>query len=139
MSIGGFQLILVLVSFLFILGLLIVNIFYLINLSETLKEVDDSRRKVPASNVWLMFIPLFNLVYPFILYPKVSESLNEEFEHRGLSKDGDFGKSLGITMGVLSLVSIIPIIGYLCLIAYIVILVIYWKKMSGYKQLLRNK
>jgi magnesium-transporting ATPase (P-type) len=135
---GGPQLIIIVVYFLFIIGLITVNVFYLINLSETLKEVDESRRKVPTSNVWLMLIPLFNLVYPFILYPRVSESLNEEFEYRGLPKEGDFGKSLGTAMGILSLVSIIPFIGFLCLIAYIIILVIYWQKMSGYKQLLRN-
>lgn len=135
---GAPQLILILVSFFLLIGLLIMNILHLINLSDTLKEVDYSRRKVPASNVWLMFIPIFNLIYPFILYPKISESLIAEFDNRGLPRDGDFGKSLGITMGVLSLVSIIPFIGYLSLIGYIVILIIYWQKMSRYKQLLRK-
>ncbi len=114
-------------------GVIVLNVFYLLTLQNTLKEVDPSRRQVPPSNVWLMFIPLFSMVYAFILYPKISDSVKAEYQYRQLSPDGDFGRTLGITMAALSIAGIVPYIGTLIGLANFVILIIFWTKMSGYK------
>ena len=48
-----------------LIGLLIglaIAILFLLNLQNVLKEVDSKNREVPDSNVWLMLIPLFNVV-----------------------------------------------------------------------------
>lgn len=124
---------------LFSLGLIILlNVFYLINLQNTLKEVGESRRKVPASNVWLMFIPLFNLIYPFILYPKICDSLKAEYEHRGLNAQGNFGRGVGIAMPILSFACITPVLGMGAVIAHLVLFIIFWSKTAGYKIQLRQ-
>jgi len=119
-------------------GLILLNVFYLLNLQDTLKEVGQSRRQIPPSNVWLMFIPLFNLIYPFILYPKICDSVKAEYEHRELNASGDFGKGIGITLPILSLASIIPYLGFLASIGHLVLFAIFWSQTAGYKNQLRR-
>ena len=89
-----------------------------------------------------MFIPFFNLIYPFILYPKICNSLKAEFQHRGYRSNGDYGKSIGIAMPILNLVYFIsipiPIIGSLCSIGNFVLTIVFWNRMAGYKNHLRR-
>lgn len=122
---------------------LVVAIFYLLNLQQVLKEVHSSRRLVPDSNVWLMLIPLFNIVYGFILYPKICDSVKAEYEARGAHKPGDYGRSIGVTMPSLTVARIvigfvIPIFSSLIGIANLVLMISFWVKMSGYKKELQT-
>jgi len=112
---------------------LLPGILYLLTLQNVLKRVSPENRLVPAENVWLMLIPLFNIIYPFILYPKISDSIANEYAARGMSPDGDFGKGLGTAMPILGLCSVIPLLGILAGLGNFVIWIIYWSKMSGYK------
>jgi hypothetical protein len=112
---------------------IVVAVLYLLNLQNLLKIISPENRVVEPSNVWLMLIPLFNLVYAFILYPKISESVKNEFLKRGLADGGDYGKSLGTAMAVLGLCGFIPVLGGFASIAHLVIWIIYWVKMSEYK------
>lgn len=121
-----------LVIFLLVIGL-VVAILYLLTLQNLLYRVSPQNRTVEPGNVWLLLIPLFNLIYPFILYPKISESVANEYASRGLAPQGDFGKSLGITMPILSLCGIIPFIGAFAGLANLIIWIIFWSKMAGYK------
>lgn len=112
---------------------IVVAVFYLMNLQNLLKEIKAHNRTVEPGNVWLMFIPIFNYIYGFILYPKISESLKNEMEERGIGEAGDYGKNLGITMPILNLVGFVPFIGSLAGLANLVIFIVYWVKMAGYK------
>ena len=56
-------------------GAILVAVFYLLNLQNLLKQITPANRQVEPGNVWLMFIPLFNIIYPFILYPKITDSV----------------------------------------------------------------
>lgn len=119
--------------FIFIAVAILISVLYLLNLQNLMKEVSPSNREVEPSNVWLLFIPLFNLIYPFILYPKISASVKKEYESRGISKDGDFGRSIGITMPILSLCGWIPVLGGLAGLANFVLFIVFWVKMAGFK------
>ena len=117
-----------------VIAALVVGILYLLTLQNLLNRVKPENRTVSPGNVWLLLIPIFNLIYPFILYPKIAESVSKEYQSRGLPADGDFGKGLGITMPILSLCGIIPfIVGPLAGLANLVIWIIFWSKMSKYK------
>ncbi|MBU3713870.1 MAG: hypothetical protein FGM46_02875 [Ferruginibacter sp.] len=113
---------------------LVVGILYLLTLQNLLNRISPQNRSVDPGNVWLMLIPFFNLIYAFILYPKISESVANEYASRGLPPQDDFGKSLGVIMPILSLCSFIPFLGGLAGIANLVIWIIFWSKMSGYKK-----
>lgn len=115
-----------------------ITVLYLLNLQNLLKEVDPKNREVEPGNVWLMFIPLFNIIYPFILYPKIADSVKNEYAARNMPAQGDFGRGLGITMPILSLCGIIPILGGLAGLANIVLFIIFWVKMAGFKNELKN-
>lgn len=123
--------------FMIIIGIgiyLAIYIPYLLNLQNLLKECNEKNRQgFSPSNVWLMFIPLFNIVYAFILYGKISEILSREFSYRGKTIQGDYGKSLGLTLAILPLTSLVPILGSLAGIANLVIFIIYWVKMAEFK------
>lgn len=114
-------------------AVIIPAVFYFITLQKTLEQVSPNNREVPPTNVWLMFIPLFNIVYGFILYPKICDSVRKEYEFRGLPSSGDFGKGLGTAMPILNICGIIPVLGGLAGIANFVIWIIFWSKMAGYK------
>lgn len=131
---------LVYVLFLLILigGMITLMVFYYKNLQDTLKEVAVHNQQIPPGNVWLMFIPLFNIVYGFILYPKISDSIRLEFEERGHSQPGDYARGIGITMPILSVCGIIPVLGYLAGVANLVLWIVYWVKMSEFKNTLRS-
>ena len=117
---------------------LTIAILYLMNLQNLMKEVNQKNRQVEPGNVWLMLIPLFNIIYPFILYPKICDSVKAEFEFRGKPEAGDYGRALGITMPILGLVGFVPFLGTLAGLANLVIFIIFWVKMAEYKNKLRN-
>lgn len=114
-------------------GAILIAVFYLLNLQNLLKQITPSNRQVEPGNVWLMFIPLFNIIYPFILYPKITDSVKLEMESRGMVEQGDYGRGIGIALPVLGLCGIIPVLGFLASIANLVLFIIFWVKMAGYK------
>jgi len=114
-------------------GVILLSVFYLLNLQNLLKQIKPVNRQVEPGNVWLMFIPLFNIIYPFILYPKITDSVKLEMESRGMAEQGDYGRGIGIALPILGLCGIIPVIGTLASIANLVLFIIFWVKMAGYK------
>ena len=132
---GPWQMILVLI---FIAVFFILPIFHLINLQDLLKQVSNKNRLVPAVNVWLMLIPLFNLVYPFILYPKICDSVKLEYEDRGIIENGDFSRGIALALPILTLCSFLPFIGVLAGIANLVLFILFWVKTAEYKEKLRK-
>lgn len=124
--------------FIVLAGVILIAVFYLLNLQNLLKEISPANRQVEPGNVWLMFIPLFNIIYPFILYPKITDSVKMEMESRGMAESGDYGRGIGIALPVTGLCGIIPVIGILASLANLVLFILFWVKMAGYKTKLKN-
>lgn len=137
MKFGAVEALLILV---FCGGLIVLAVFYLKNLQDLLRECDSKNRQVPPGNVWLMFIPLFNYVYGFILYLKISETLKREFEYRNAPQSGDYLKVLGILMPSMNVAGLIPIpiIKGLLGLGGLVIFIIYWVQSANLKNKLRS-
>ncbi len=114
-----------------------IAVFYLLTLQNALKEVTPSNRQVEPSNVWLMFIPLFNIIYPFILYPKISDSIKTEFVSRGAPQPGDYARGIGLALPILGLCSIIPVLGVLAGLANLILFIIFWVKIHEFKEKLK--
>src|SRR5262249_25557732 len=55
--------------------------------------------------VWLSFIPIFNIIWNFFIATRVPDSLRNEFRNRGQDDGSDYGKAIGLTNAVLSVVS----------------------------------
>lgn len=118
----------------------VIYVFYLKNLQDLLKECDPVNRQMPAVNVWLMFIPFFSIVYAFIMYLKISESVKREFESRNAPQPGDYLKTLGLTMAILGAVGVIPIDALKGVVGLgsLVLFIIYWVKSAEMKNKLRS-
>ena len=111
---------------------LVVFVLYLITLMNTLKAVAPQNRRLTPGLVFLLLIPLFNLVWSFFVVIKIRDSLQAEFAARNLSGQG-FGYGVGLAMCILYIISIIPFINLLAAPAALVCWIIYWVKITGYK------
>lgn len=99
-------------SIAFFLLFLIPAIFFLLTLQKTLNAISPENRKMEPSNVWLMLIPLFNIVWQFIVVDKVSQSIGDECMKLHIPvTDAKPTYSIGLAWNICNILSFIPIIG----------------------------
>ncbi len=76
---------------------LCVYILFLLNLHWTLAEVDERNREMSPGLVWLLLVPIFNIVWAIILVARVANSLRNEFRDRGWrTRDEGFARTVGM-------------------------------------------
>jgi hypothetical protein len=98
-------------------------IFYLLTLHKALARCSPENRAMNPPMVWLLLIPLFNLVWQFIVVLNVAKSLGAEFRKRGIPEEPEPGQTMGLIMCVSSL---------LCGPVYLIFWIIYWVKIAGF-------
>lgn len=114
-------------------------IFYLITLQNTIKKVSFENQRIKPNQVWLALIPLFGLVWRFIIVSNVALSLQAEFNKRNINIEEEKpGYSIGLAYCILSCCWIIPVLGALAGIGGIVCWIIYWVKINNYKTVLET-
>jgi hypothetical protein len=136
-----------------LVGAFLLEFFFLRNLRDLLNQVSYDNRKMEPGNVWLNFIPVFNLVWVFVTVLRVRDSVRAEYGSRRLSSGGDFGFGVGIAYATLlvfgAVFSAIPTdehsftpvdgISSGITIALLVCFIVYWVKCSRLKdELLRT-
>ena len=112
--------------------MLVPFVFYCLSLQKALNRCSPECRAMNPGMVWLMFIPLFNMVWHFFVVINVAKSLGCEFQKRGIAEDPQPGQKLGMIMCILICCGIIPILGILCSLGGLVCWILYWVKISGY-------
>ena len=116
---------------------LVVGILYLLTLSRALNKCSVSSRTIQPGSVWLLLVPLVNLVWQFFVVLGLAKSLGNEFRARNIpSVEPEPGKTIGIGMCVCGACAIIPILGILAGLAQLVLWIIYWVKIAEYSRLL---
>ena len=128
---GAFQI----MSIVFVMVLigLIPTIFYIITLQKTLNRCAPENRAMPPENVWLLLIPVFSMVWQFIVVGNIAKSLAAEFRQREIQvEEIEPGKSIGLAYCILNVCSIIPFLGILSALAGLVCWIMYWVKIDGY-------
>ena len=111
---------------------LIPAIFYCLTLQKALNRCAPENRAMAPGLVWLIFIPLFALVWQFFVVINMAKSLGAEFQKRGIAEEPEPGKKLGLIMCILACCSIIPFLGIPCSLGALVCWIIYWIKIAGY-------
>lgn len=135
----GLIVLLVIIWLVLVIGGLVTQILYLLTLQNTLNEVSPENRKMPPGQVWLMFIPLFNIGWQFVIVTNIADSLKAEFQKRNIAVEEERpGYSIGLTTCILICCCIIPFLGLLAALGAIVCWIIYWVKISGYKRMLKE-
>ena len=133
---------------------LAITIATILLVSNALKDVPPKYRKIEPGMVWLLLIPLFNVVWTFVVLPGVSRSFQRYFAARGCTEHGDCGEGIGLrfaicfavcwacfTLPFLRAFGAIPewavVVGILIYIAgpaALVLLVVYLAKIVGLKK-----
>ncbi|MBV6879037.1 hypothetical protein NG800_003100 [Epilithonimonas ginsengisoli] len=114
-----------------ILGIFIIPyIFYILTLQSTLKEIKFENRTLSDGSLWLLLLPIFNLIWHFIVVNKIASSLANEARSRNLNL-GEIkpGQSIGIAMCILNMIPYLNVIGFILWIVYCV-------KINSYRNLL---
>lgn len=125
---------------LFLVGAIIVlfiipQIFFLLTLKKTFKEISAENRQMISGQVWLALIPLFGMIWQFFIIDKLALSLKDEFKKRNIVVNEDKpGYSIGLAYCILMICSLLPIIGFFTAVPAVVCWIIYWVKISNYKR-----
>ncbi len=114
-----------------ILGIFIIPyIFYIQTLQKTLQQIKPENRTISEGSLWLLLIPIFNLIWHFFVVNKLSNSLSNESKSRNINFDEiQPGQSIGIAMCILNLIPYLNVIGF-------ILWIVYWVKISNYKNIL---
>jgi hypothetical protein len=112
-------------------------IFYLLTLQNTLKAIAPENRAMRPGQVWLLLIPVFGLVWHFIIVNNMATSIEQEYKSKGIILAGRPAYSVGITMCILfccsSLFLFFMILRFITIIAAVVRWIVYWVRINNYK------
>ena len=109
--------------------MLVTTVFYCLSLQKALNRCSPECRAMNPGMVWLLLIPLFNIVWQFIVVLNMAKSLAAEFRKRGMAEDPNPGQTLGLVMCIANLVC--GPVGLICWI-------IYWVKIAGYSSMIAS-
>jgi len=119
------------------LGLLAIGIVYIAFLSGVLRKCSPASRTMEPGMVWLLLVPLLNVIWNFLVVTALARSLGNEFRLRNIPTDNpEPGKSIGIAMCVCGACSIIPIVNIIAALPNLILWIMYWVKMAEYARCL---
>ena len=115
--------------------LLIPAIFYILTLSKALNKCSPATRTMQPGSLWLLLIPIFNLIWHFLVVSAMAQSLGNEFRARGvMNAEPEPGKSPGMAMCICGACGLIPILGILASLASLVLWIMYWVKIAEFSR-----
>lgn len=98
------------------------------------KAIPAEHRKIEPGLIWLLLIPLFNLVWNFFVFMRVPESYRSYFASIGRANVGETEKKLGLGYSICVVCTFIPCLGFFAGIAALVLLIIFLVKIYGLKR-----
>lgn len=124
-------------GFVFCAFFLIPAIFYILTLQKALERCAVSSRTMQPGMVWLLLVPLFNMIWNFFVVLALAKSLANDFARRGMpSPEPEPGQSIGLAMSICACCGVIPILGVLASLASLVLWIMYWVKIADYSRAL---
>ena len=116
-----------------------VGIAYILTLQRAISRCAPQNRATSPESVWLLLIPFFGTIWQFVLYPRISETLEREFHARGLPIEPQPARNLGLAVAVLHVLWFIPFVHFFAVVAGFICLILYWSKISGYSNQLLDQ
>ena len=114
-----------------VIGLFLIPlILFLINLQNTLKAIDPQNRTMEPGKVWLMLIPLFNVIWIFMVVSAIANSTQAQLEQYGVSSSQKPTYNLGLAWAICTLCNWIPMVGVFAGIVSFVLFILYWVKVN---------
>lgn len=127
-----------------IVVVLVPGIFYLLTLQKTLTIISPLSRMMRPQQVWLMLIPLFNIVWHFIMVSRLSDSIKNECVRLHIPlQETNPAYILGVgsmcfylAAIILNITQLIPLLVPLLHLGGFIVWILYWIKISKYKNLI---
>ncbi|MFC6644781.1 hypothetical protein ACFQBQ_04070 [Granulicella cerasi] len=127
-----------------LLGVLVVfgifllpKIFYILTLQKALAKCAPTSRTMEPMMFWIFLIPLVDIVFHFFMVMAMTQSLRNEFALRGIyPPEPELGQTLGIATCVAACCMVIPFLGTLAFVAYLVLWIMYWMKIANFSRFL---
>lgn len=115
---------------------LLVNVVVCIFLHKLYNGVPAQHRRMAPGLVWLLLIPLFGVIWNFIVFPKLSRSYQACFEASGDTSAGTCHSGLAWTYAILSACTYIPLfcIPVMAGPAALIVLIVYIVQMFELKK-----
>jgi len=85
-------------------------IFHLMTCYKALSAVSPHNRDMEPAMIFLLFIPIFGVIWNFFIVLRLASSLRKEFEERNIPSDGgDYGQTMGLWGLILNLIGCAPV------------------------------
>jgi uncharacterized membrane protein YraQ (UPF0718 family) len=87
--------------------------------------------------VWFLLVPVFGLVWQFIIVVNIAKSLRNEFARLGTPcRESTLGQTVGLLWCVCNCCALIPLLGRLAAMVGFVLWIAYWIRIANYSRLL---
>lgn len=129
------------IQLLFLLLFLIPYVFFLFTLYRTAEQISVENRRIVPAQVWLLLIPLFNLIWMFVVINKLAASIKQECDRLNITYNQQTPtKDIGNVYALLAIASLMPVIGLFFGLAAFICWIIYWTQVARYRKLfIENK
>ena len=115
---------------------IVVWIFFLNHLSNTLAVINQQNRYMEPWKVWLNLVPILNFVWIFVTVHYVSNSIRLSRVHSDAditgAETGFYGQ--GIAMAIFLILALIPIAGLVFWPLFIITWALYWRNTYRFRQ-----
>ena len=134
------------------LGIFLVPyVFFIYAQYSTLNAIDPANRKMNPFEVWFQLIPLFGLIWQFVVVGRIADSIREEYQSQkdisflGIG-DGDLQENInervtyttGYWYCVMLCCSFIPILGFFIGLGMLALLITYWRQLIRHRDNIRR-
>lgn len=127
---------------------LAIYIPYLLTLQRALEAVSPDLRRMPPGQVWLMLIPLFSVIWIFMIAAAIADSFDQEYRRRGIMTEHPRPTyNVGLTYGIMALASApgifitnpgIKLFFSLFSLAGFILWIVYWVQVAEHKNKLNK-
>jgi len=130
---------------------LIPYIFFIRTQYSILQAIQPENRLINPIEVWLQLIPVFGLIWQFVVVARIADSIQREYKsHKEVSflgmGDGELQEKIdervtyttGFSYCVVLVLSFIPVIGFLIGIAMLVLWITYWRQLIKHRDMIQE-
>lgn len=121
---------------LIILLVLLPAVLYLLSLQRAMEAVDAELRPMAPGLVWLLLIPLVNIVWMFFVVGHLKTGYTKMSAAGRLTAASDGGYGIGLALAICSAATLVPFLGMLALPA-LVLWIVHWVQVSKARGLVR--
>ena len=121
-----------LLAILLILGIIIVNIVYLLFLRRVFLGCKEENRTTSPNIVFLLLIPLVGGIYHFVIVLDIAKSLKAELDSLNITTESMPGQTIGLSMCAFRILAYLPHFGLFFAIISLFCWIFYWTKINSY-------